>query len=341
MAPEPAHSRPASPEELVRIEGARLPLVRAAWWLGGMAFGIPSLASAAVLATVLFNYPGSWLEKVGVALLDCALIFGLFAGLSLRNQTGHTLSSYRRLLQDKANGFRIARELGEVRWGKHSYVAFARGRPLFSPFFTDMSAVPGLWRNFDQLAAGSYWFELLPASGLVLNAARIGDDPVRVDTSPANTALLAAFRNGEDDRAANRDGRSTAAQRFRLVVSQAWAFVLLPAIGTATWLAGASWLRHPTLGGALGVLVAALVGVFALLSSMRTVLDVLEGRVDSAVGRASFHYGKTEATGSIHDQRFTLAHAQARAFTGASPYRVYWFRRTRRVAGAEIALAAS
>jgi len=339
MAPEPAPARPASREELVRIEGARLPLFHAACWIGGLAFGIPSLASAVVLATAVVNHPGSWLEKLGVALLDCTLVFGLFTGLSLRNQTGHTLASYRKLLKDEAKGFRLARELGEVRWGKHSYVAIARGRPLFSPFFTDLGAVPGLWRHFDRLSAGSYWFELLPESGLVLNAERVGDAASEGDTSPANTALLAAFRNGENDRAANRAGRSTTAQRRRLLASHAWAFLLLPAIGASTWLAAASWLARPTLGGALGVLVASLVCGFVLLVSIRTVLDAIEGRVDSAAGPTSIHYGKVDATGSIQGQQFTLALTPARALMGANHYRVYWFRRTRRVTGAEVLIS--
>jgi hypothetical protein len=83
------------------------------------------------------------------------------------------------------------------------------------------------------------------------------------------------------------------------------------------------------------MVVVLLVGGFLLQLAVRILLDVIEGQVDSKVGRTTFRFGKTEATGSIDGRSFTLSNTQARALYGLPRYRVYFFRRTHQVAGAE------
>ena len=60
--------------------------------------------------------------------------------------------------------------------------------------------------------------------------------------------------------------------------------------------------------------------------AVRVLLDVIEGRVDSRVGRTTFRFGKTDATGTIDGRSFTLSNTQARALQGLPRYRVYFFR---------------
>jgi hypothetical protein len=343
---EQASSRRATPAELERLKTARAALRRSALWVGAVAIVLPTGLAVVITASTLRTFPGSWSQLLLGLLLGYAAIFGIFTGSMLLHETGHALASSRRLARDAAGGFRVVREHGEVKWGKRSYVAVVGGRRLFSPYFTDLASVPGFWRHFDRLTPGRYRFELLAESGLVLSAerdVRASDHPAFVaaagdaDDSPLDVALLAAFRNRAADRALNRRGLASRAQRWRLVVAYAWVVILLPFLGLGAWLGEPKRLRDPTAGGWVGVVIVLLIGGFALQLAVRIVLDVIEGRVDSKVGRTTFRFGKTDATGSIGGRSFTLSNRQTRALYGLPHYRVYFFRRTHRVAGAESA----
>ena len=338
-----ASDRPATPEERVRLETARASLARSAFWVRGVAVILPAVLAVVITVSAVTTSQGSWFEQVLGLLAGYAAIFGVFTLSMLLHETGHTLASSRKLAKDAASGYRLVRVHGEVKWGKHSYVALADGRRLLSPYFTDLASVPGFWRHFDRLTPGRYWFELLAESGLVLGAER--DERGAQDDDSAeralDEALLAAFRNGEADRALNRTGRASGAQRWRLVLTYGWVLILLPCFAVGAWLGGARLLQAPTAGGGVGAFIALALGAFVLQLAVRVGLDVVEGRVDSKVGRTDFRFGKTDATGSIDGRSFTLSNAQARALFGLPCYRVYFFRRTHQVAGAESAGRAS
>jgi hypothetical protein len=171
MTPEkPVFSRQATHEELGRLETARASLRRSAWWVAAVALVLPAALAVVITVSMLVTFPGSRSEMLFGLLLGYAALFSVFTGSMLLHETGHALASWRRLTKDAAGGFRIVREHGEVKWGKHSYVAVVGGRRLFSPYFTDLASVPGFWRHFDRLTPGPYVFELLAESGLVLSA---------------------------------------------------------------------------------------------------------------------------------------------------------------------------
>lgn len=299
---------------------------------------LPTALSVVVTGSALMTFPGSWSELLVALLLGYVGIFAVFTGGFLLNETGHVLASSRGLERDATAGFGVVREHGEVKWGKGSYVAVAGGRRLFSPYFTELTSVPGFWRHFDQLRPGRYVFEILPESGLVLRAEpdehddRDGGNPAE---SALDAALLAAFRNAPADRALNRAGRASGAQRWRLFVTYSWVVILLPCLGLGASLSGTKLVERPTAGGWLGALVACALGAFLLQLGVRVVLDLFEGRVESKVGRTTFRFGKTDATGSIDGRSFTLSNKQARALHALPRYRVYFFRRTQQVAGAD------
>jgi hypothetical protein len=352
IAEQRAFARQATEEELARLEASRTSLRRSARWVAAVGLVLPTVLAVVVTASTLMTFPGSWLELLLGLLLGYVAIFAVFTGGMLLNETGHVLASSRRLERDAAGGFGVVRERGEVKWGKSSYVAVVGGRRLFSPYFTELASVPGFWRHFDRLMPGRYVFELLPESGLVLHAepaahaehsAHIepAERHARAVSQPAESALdaalLAAFRNRPEDRALNRVGRASGAQRWRLFVTYAWLLILLPGLGIGAWVSRTKPVEAPTTVGWFGVLVLVAFSGFVLQLLVRVVLDLFEGRVESKVGRTTFRFGKTDATGSIDGRSFTLSNKQARALFALPRYRVYFFRRTRQVAGAEAA----
>jgi len=353
LSEQRASWRRPTEEELARLEASRTSLRRSARWVAAAGLVLPAVLAVVVTASTLMTFPGSWLELLGALLLGYVAIFGVFTGGMLLNETGHVLASSRGLERDATNGFGVVRERGEVKWGKGSYVAVAGGRRLFSPYFTELASVPGFWRHFDRLLPGRYVFELLPESGLVLHAEpaahaehgahsehaepaeRNEHDVSQPAESALDAALLAAFRNRPADRALNRVGRASGAQRWRLFVTYAWLLILLPGLSVGVWVSRTKLVEAPTTGGWFGVLVLVAIGGFMLQLLVRVVLDLFEGRVESKVGRTTFRFGKTDATGSIDGRSFTLSNKQARALFALPRYRVYFFRRTGQVAGAE------
>ena len=350
MTPEErSFSRQATDEERGRLATARASLRRSALWVGAVSVVLPAVLAVVITVSMLITFPGPWWEMLLGLLLGYAFLFGIFTGSMLLHETGHALASSRRLTKDAAGGFRIAREHGEVKWGKHSYVAIAAlgGRRLFSPYFTDLGERARIVATLRLAHAGALRLRApgRVRSGAQRRARRERPFDVRESAagagdaaeSPLDVALLAAFRNRAADRALNRRGLASRAQRWRLVVTYAWVVLLLPCLGRRGVGRRKEAASGPTAGRGVGALFALLVGGFLLQLAVRVLLDVIEGGVDSKVGRTTFRFGKTDATGSIGGRSFTLSNTQARALYGLPSYRVYLFRRTHQVAGAESA----
>ena len=144
-----------------------------------------------------------------------------------------------------------------------------------------------------------------------------------------------AFGNSEEDAQVNRDGRASVSQRLRLLRGHWWALVLLSALAVGLYFGPSKGRSSSTGGAALGAMVGVAVIAFLVVLVARVLWDVLEGRVDTVVGSVLIRHGKTDATGTIGTTRFTLSFAKARALQRGRSYRVFVFRHSRAVAGAE------
>jgi hypothetical protein len=339
--------RVASPDELARLATARRSLGRAAMWARFLAVYMPGGIGVVVVVATLQNYPGDLPLRVLIGSLQLLALGAVFTVPILLSGTGRTLALHRKLERDVEAGFGVTREVGEVTWGKRerAYVAKVRGERLFSPFFTELVSVPAFWSHFDELAPGTYAFELLPESRLVLTAqaverARLGAD-ANLDTAlgsneaPGRLALRTAFGNAELELDANREGRASLSQRLRLVLSHWWAFLGVAMLGAALGLEA----LNPRDSWAWKNVASVIVGVgfiaFLTLLVVRVLWDALEGRVDTLVGSVSIRRGKTDSTGTIGTTRFTLSNAKARALSRGRSYRVFVFRHSRVAAGVE------
>lgn len=348
MVQTPARiERSANAAELLQIEGARRALRSSARWASALGIYLPAVLALGTIGWTLAVYPGGWPEKVLVCLAESAAMLCVFTLPVMVGSTGRTVLAYRRLRRDAEHAYPIAQARGEVTWGRRdrALVATVDGERLLSPFFTMFSAVPAYWHHFDSLPPGAYSFALLPESRLVLSAQPIsaptehrslGSDQARAkEPSAPERALRAAFRNGEADVAANREGRASARQRLRLVGSHWWVF-----LGNLL-LGGLSYQSIRTIGVApeseriVGCVFLLGVTAFLLVLLGRVVWDALEGRVDSARGTVSLRFGKTDATGRIGTRQFTLGNVKARALQQGHSYRVYWFKHSRVVVAAD------
>ena len=327
--PPPALRAPTS-EELARIEQAQRSLASAARWLR-LVISLPILLGVGAGAYAWVANPGLAYERVLGGLLvlvviGCCLIVALFL-----TSSGRTLTWNARLSRDRASGFGIARERGDVGWGRNAYVATVAGKLLISPFFTRLAVVPGCWNHFELLPPGSYDFDLLPESGFVVSAAPIASD----ERNAARVALLAAFKLRESELVANREGRATGRQRWRLALSNSPLFLIAPVLAVACYLFLRGMRRPLELGGILTLLVLVLFTVVASVFVGRRLWDIIAGEVASTTGLVSFSYGESDVTGSIGGIEFTASSTQARALQSGLPYRVYYFRRSHRLLSAE------
>ena len=322
--------RAPTPEELARIEQARRSLASAARWLR-LGISLPVLLGVVACAYAAIANHGTAYEKVLAGLL-VFLATGFFTALPLfLSSSGRTLIWHARLARDRARGFNIARERGEVHWGRSSYVATVAGKSLISPSFTRHGVLPSRWNDFELLPPGSYVFELLPESGLVVRAEPIARD----ERSAGHAALLAAFKMGESELVANREGRATDGQRWRLAVSSSRYVLLSTFLSVLCYLALRDTWRAPQLGSSFILLVVALITAFMAVLVGRRFWDILEGQVRSETGPVRFSYSKSFATGSIGNVEFTCSRTQARALPSKREYRVYYFRRSHALIGAE------
>ena len=334
--------RVATPDEVARLETARRSLARSAAWARGLAFYVPGGIGVVVSASTLANYPGDLPVRILVGVLQLGALGCVFTLPILLSGTGRTLAIHRKLTRDAEAGFGIAREVGEVSWGKRQrgYVARVRGERLVSPFFTEL-VLPAFWDHFERLAPGAYVFELLPESRVVLTAepverAHLGPDgALDSGETSGRLALRVAFGNSEEDAQVNREGRASVSQRRRLLLGHWWAFVAPPALAVGLYVGASTGRSSSTGGAALGAMVALGVIAFLVVVIARVLWDVLEGRVDTVVGSVLIRHGKTDATGTIGTTRFTLSLAKARALQRGRSYRVFVFRHSRAVAGAE------
>jgi hypothetical protein len=342
-AHDPCLLRAPNPEERKRIEAARLALDRAAFWAKAIAFYLPGLVSAAALTGVVVSYQGTAVEIALVVLPSAAILAALM--LIMFSSTGRTIPSAARMKSDAERGFTIQREPGEVSWGRRerAYVASAGGQRLISPFFTQYASAPAFWHHFEALAPGRYEFELLPASRLVLNAWPVAELEIpmhgELDAlgAPANVALLAAFGIDASDIEADRQGRASIPQRWRLLCSEFWVFLLLPFLGFAFY--GAIPFAHDAAISALLVAALVLLGltVFVVVLCGRVLLDVVQGRIDSAVGNLQVSFDDGTASATIGLVTLSLSNRRARSIQSGCRYRAYWFRWSRELAALESA----
>ena len=330
VADPPVALRAPTPEELARIEQTRRALASAARWLW-LGLSLPVVLGVGAGTYAFVATPGPAYEKVLGGLL-VVLAIGCCVALPLfLSSSGRTLIWHARLARDRTRGFNIVRERGEVQWGRRGYVATVAGKSLISPSFTRSAVLTSHWNDFELLPPGSYVFDLLPESGLVVSAQPMARD----ERDAGHAALLAAFKMGESELAANREGRATDRQRWRLAVSS-WSYFLASTfLLVLCYLALRDTWRAPQLGSSLGLLVVALVTAFMAVGLGRRLWDLLEGEVESTTGGVRFRYSKSFATGLIGDVEFTCSRAQARALPPARQYRVYYFRRSHRLIGAE------
>lgn len=341
MTEAAATVRAPSSEELARVAAARSTLRGTTRWTRLVAFGLPAGISLIVVATTLASYPDGPAGKLLAILLAVGVSFGVFTAPMLLTGYGRPLSVERALARDLEAGPRVERIRGEVIWSRRarSYGAVAGGRTLVSPEFTAYSAIPAFWHHFERLSPGSYLFDVLPASGLVLAAERLSD--LKEGERSGDAALREAFDSSLDDVIENRLGRATAAQRWRLLLRMWWLFLTLPFFSLSSWMAARGAAAKPGGGTALGLLGALGVTAFVLWLGGQVTADLVLGKVEVATGRVSFTYGKTEASGWVGGACFTLSNARARVFSPDATYRVFIFRRSRYVVGAEIAQAAT
>jgi hypothetical protein len=328
----------ATANDLLRIEDARQSLARTARWAQVLAVYIPTVLGLVTFAFAFTTYSGSWLERALIGLLEGLVFVGVFTLPVLLTGTGSALFAHRRLARDAENGFAIAQAGGEVTWDKRqrAYVARVNGKRVLSPFYTQYASVPAFWEHFDKLAPGPHVFELLPESRLVLHAEPVtAPAPSSASPSHALYALALAFGNRMEDLTANRQGQASGAQRRRLLFSQSWLFLMLPLLVFASYLASESALRTRDVRALLAVVLALGLTVFVLVLAARALTDVLEGRLESAAGTVSLHYGKTDTTGRIGTAEFTMSTARSRALQSGRCYRVYFFRHSRIVAAIE------
>ena len=330
VAQPPPALRAATSEELARIEQAQRSLARAARWLRLM-FCLPVLLGVGTGAYAWIANPGIPYERalgglLVLVVIGCCLIVGLFL-----TSAGRTLIWHARLSRDRASGFRIARSRGEVAWGRGAYMATVAGKSLISPSFTNYAVVPSYWNHFELLPPGSYDFDLLPESGFVVSAEPIASD----QRDAARATLLVAFKMRESELAANRPGRATGRQRWRLAVSSWPLFLMAPVLAVACYLFLREMPGPPELGAILTLLLLLLLTVAAIVFTGRPLWDIIEGEVLSTTGLVSFSYAESDVTGSIGAIEFTASSTQARALQSGRPYRVYYFRRSHRLLSAE------
>lgn len=324
--------------ELARIEAARLALRSTARGARFAGIYLPCLLGMVTSGMVLANYHGSGPEKLLAALASLVLIAAVFCVPLLLSSTGRAIFDMRRFERDAASGFPIVEEVGEVCWGKRErgFVATtSRGR-LISPLFTKFGAVPAYWHHFDGLAPGRYLFSMLPASRLVIEARPAPCNPIsREHESAAEDALRAAFRNTREDAAVNREGRATAAQRWRLMVTEWWALLGVAVFAAAFCVALFEVLEQLALASIGGVVVGGGGVAFFAVQLARVVLDVLVGRLESATGTIRLSYGETGVEGRIGPSEFTTSLARANVFQSGRSYRVHWFKHSRVAVGAD------
>jgi hypothetical protein len=343
-------------DELRRVEAARVALERSARATRLIAFGVPGVVAPLMTVMLVLNRQaesgGDW---IGL-LLSLLAVCGVFTLPMLLGREGRALSCYRGLCRDAANGFVVETATGEVTWGarQHAFVAMAGSRALASPFFTQYESLPQFWSRFDRLRPGYYEFELLPNSGLVVTArpaadarSRLSADAarpyralpkIRSAEDPADAALSAAFRNSPAEQAANRAGRASGRQRWRLLVGAWWMFMVLPLLAfsavASVKLASAG---HP-LKGSLSTLVSVVLLGAAVQALWRILRDVAGGKIDCVEGRIHLSFaGKTgDATGSIHGVTFDVDAAQVAALRENEAYAVYVFHHSRRAVAAHV-----
>jgi len=351
-AETPISMRSPTADELARIEHARQSLATAARWLCILAIYSPVLLGAGTCVYAWAADPGIVFDKVLGGLLVVLTIGGCLVLAVLLGPTRRTLTWHTRLERDRRSGFELAREQGEVGWGSDSYIATVAGKSLISPFYTRLAAIPGYWYQFELLSPGAYLFDLLPESRLVVSAEPIpriepegarprleeGQAAVRrrcLDKSAAQAALLAAFGLRELDLAANREGRVTGRQRWRLAVSSSPYLLMAPLLLWACYLGLRETSRAPQLGFSFSLVVLGLITAIATVFAGRHLWDIVECEVKSTTGLVSFRYTKSGATGSIGGVKFTTSSRRARALQSGRFYRVYYFRRSRGLIGAE------
>ena len=186
-----------------------------------------------------------------------------------------------------------------------------------------------------MLAPGSYDFDLLPESGFVVSAAPIVSDK----RAAVRAALLAAFELRESELAANREGRATGRQRWRLAVSSTPLFLFAPLMSVASYLLLREMRGPLELGAILGAVLTLLMfvsfTVAAIVFAGRRLWDIMEGEVASTTGLVSRSYGESGVILSIGGIRFGEGSAGADALQSGRQYRVYYLRRSRRLVGAE------
>ena len=333
----PRFERNANAAELLHIEQARRKLRSLAIWASVQGIYLPAVIALLFTGGMFAGLPGSWPVKVLLSLGQAAALVAGFTLPILLSSTGRVALAYRRLQRDAQRAYPVAEARGEVTWGRRdrAIVAMVDGERLLSPFFTVFSKDPERWHHFDSLTPGVYSFSLLPESRLVLRAQPISMRAPGEALSLAELALRAAFRNGGADSAANRAGRSSAAQRCRLVVSRWWALFIAPLLVALSYGAIRETCTAPSSGALVGSVVGLGVTVFSVVLVCRVLWDALEGRVDSAFGTVVLSFGNTHATGWIGARKFTLRNAKAGVLQQGHCYRVYWFKRSRVIAGVD------
>jgi len=348
----PSSMRAPTSDELASIEQAWRSLASAARWLRILAIYSPGLLGAGTCVYAWAADPGVVFDSVLGGLLVVLTVGGCLVLAVFLGPTRRTLTWHARLERDRRRGFGLARERGEVRWGRDSYIAMVAGKSLISPFFTRLAAMPGYWYQFELLPPGAYIFDLLPESRLVVRAEPIpriehGGVAPKLDQGPAalrrrfldkpaaQAALLAAFGLRESELAANREGRVTSRQRWQLAVSSLPYFLIAPSLLWACHLGLGETSRSPQLGSASGLVVMFLIAAIATVFGGRSLWDIVEGEAKSTTGLVSFRYAKSGATGSIGGVRFTTSTKRAHALQAGRTYRVYYFRRSRRLLAAE------
>lgn len=327
--------RIATSTELAHIEAAGRALRSAARWARFCGIYLPCLIGLPVLIMTLVTYPGAILERILVSHAALAAIAAVFCLPILLTATGRTIFDRRRFEQDAANGFPVVEAIGVVEWGRRERALIATthyGR-MISPLFTKFTVLPAYWRRFDELAPGSYVFSLLPASRLVV-AARPALHDRAASRAAAELALQAAFGNGPEETAANRRGRATTAQCWRLILTHWWLLSLLLFGGVfVTTLLEA--IRQPAVGTFVGAVVSLGVVVFLVFQTCQIILDALGGSLASATGTVRFRRLKHDTRGIIGASEFTMSHSQAEVFRHGQRYRVYWFKHSGIAVGAD------
>ena len=332
--------RYARDDERARVELARSSLRTSALMTIGVGILIPGAVAAAATVWVFAAYPGSFLTRVLVGVLEIAGIGLAFTLPLFLTSSGRVLALHRAVTRDAALGFRVVRVRGDVIWDRRrrALVARAGGRRLASPFFTRLEAIPLFWDHFDQLAPRSYDFEMLEASGFVLTASPTSSaERDGHDNGPGNVALREAFRIGLVDLEANRRGLATARQRRRVLLSSLWVLLLLIPLSIAIAFGIGAVIASPHLGAGVGLLVAIVLALFLARLTFRIVVDVARGEVVSAAGVVHLEHGKTEDSAIVGGMEFMIDDHQARVLQPNVRYRVYAFKHSRQAASAELA----